>query len=60
MRVQLKVRLKFASIKIITYLEEVCSLVEINALNQAQNLQDALAAQAGIWNALMEEKCFTR
>ena len=34
--------------------------VDIKALNQAQNSQDALAAQAVIWDALMQEKRFTR
>ena len=54
------VRALTRSIEIITYLEEVCDRVDINALNQAQNSQDALAAQAVIWDALMQEKRFTR
>jgi hypothetical protein len=60
MRIPPKVRLEFTSIEIITYLEEVCDRVDINALNQAQNSQDALAAQAVIWDAIMQEKRFTR
>jgi hypothetical protein len=54
------VRALTRGIEIITYLEEVCDRVDINALNQAQNSQDALAAQAVIWDALMQEKRFTR
>jgi xylose isomerase len=60
MRIPPKVRLEFTSIEIITYLEEVCDRVDINALNQAQTSQDALAAQSVIWDAIMQEKRFTR
>ena len=60
MNITRKVRLEFTSIEIITYLEEVCDRVDTNALNQAQNSQDALAAQAVIWDAIMQEKRFTR
>ena len=38
----------------------ICDRVDTNALNQAQNSQDALAAQAVIWDAIMQEKRFTR
>ena len=54
------VRALTRSIEVITYLEKVCDRVDIAALNQAQNSQDALAAQAVIWDALMQEKRFTR
>jgi len=54
------VRVLTRSIEIIKYLEEVCDRIDITELNQARNAQDALAAQATIWNALMKEKRFTR
>jgi len=54
------VRALTRSIEIIKYLEEVCDRIDINELNQARNAQDALAAQATIWDALMKEKRFTR
>jgi len=38
----------------------VCDRIDITGLNQARNAQDALAAQATIWDALMKEKRFTR
>ena len=54
------VRALTRSIEIIKYLEEVCDRIDITELNQARNAQDALAAQATIWDALMKEKRFTR
>ena len=48
------------SIEIIKYLEEVCDRIDINELNQARNAQDALAAQATIWDAIMREKRLSR
>jgi xylose isomerase len=54
------VRALTRSIEIIKYLEEVCDRIDITELNQARNAQDALAAQATIWDALMKEKRFSR
>jgi xylose isomerase len=46
------------SIETIKFLEEVCDRIDTSALTQAQNEQDALAAQAIYWNALIDSKRF--
>ena len=55
-----KVRLELASIGVFTYFNEAYNRFYIKALNQARNLQDALAAQEVIWEAILQEKRFSR
>ena len=41
------------SLETITMLDEACARVDRAALTEAQSRQDALAAQAILWNALL-------
>ena len=58
MRIPPKARLEFTYIEIVTYFKEVSDRVDVNALNQTENSQDALAAKAVIWDSIMRVKRF--